>query len=187
MFETKKINKLMIVCPIFGFIMLFCVFSIISGKANLGISSFAVDSLDRVYIGTSQQIEVYEGGILKYTINPQTSKSYVFTILDDDTILLSTATTVYSMDLSGNILDSWEDRATETYHRISKNKNKFMLENGDEYKLKGWAGWTRIVKNGETVVYRITVFSFAVKLILYITVISMGLITISELRRRKIL
>lgn len=147
-----------------------CVFLIVLGKVNLGIPAFAVDSSDLLYVGTQRQIEVYEGTKLVHTISPHTSRTYVFTILEDDTILLSTSTKAYSMDLSGEILDSWEDNGTDVYNKLRSKRMQFVSGQGDQYKIKGLLGWTRIVKNNQEVVYKLPVFSFVIKMLFFVTI-----------------
>ena len=70
---------LLIICPIVIFVLV----SFISGKAISEYVGFAVDSSERLYVGTNAGIEVYENGVRIKTINPPSSRSYVFTIEDE--------------------------------------------------------------------------------------------------------
>lgn len=149
--------------PMFFAISL-CVLLIITGVATPFVSGFAVDRNDRIYIGIQNQICVYKDDLLVRTISPQTSRAYVFTIVDDR-ILLSTSTTVYIIDLDGNIIETQADPGAHTYNHIQYSKRKFISHSNDTYKLKDQIGWTRIVKNGAETVYRISFLSFLVKIL----------------------
>lgn len=163
--DKKVIKILAIFMPVWAGIILFCLCMTTFGGASPSIVGFAVDSQNRIYVGESNGIEVHENQLHVLTINPQTSRSYVFTILEDDTILLSTPTKVYHMDLTGEIMDTWEDNGADTFNQIQYQKHRFTSANGDEYKVKGLLGRTRIVKNETEVVYRISLLSFIVKIL----------------------
>ena len=96
-------------CLVFFALILFCILfaclmMVITGTATLSISGFAVDSSDRLYVGMQKEICVYENGTIIDRLSPHTSRTYIFTITEDDTILLSTSTTIYVMDLKGNMM-----------------------------------------------------------------------------------
>ena len=152
----------------FFLIVASCLILIFTGLATPFISGFAVDMSDRLYVGTQNEIRVYENGYLVETISPKTSSSYAFTINQNDQIILSTATTIYTMDLKGNILNSQDDPGANMYNQIQYRKRKFLSHSGDEYKLVSSLGWTRIVKNGEQTVYQISLLSFAVKVLIVV-------------------
>ena len=140
-----------------------------SGVAIPFVECFAVDDQDNIYISGYSKIYVYEGKNRIRTLSAQTSSGYMFTIKEDNTILLSAAGTVYSMDLNGNILNSWEESGTDTYNQLQYGRKRFTSQKGDTYRLVSSLGWTRIVKNGSTVVYQISFISFVVKIMLYIS------------------
>lgn len=146
-------------------VMLFCLVLIIAGKVSLSISGFAVDHEERLYIGLGNEIRVYENGQIVRTISPQTSRAYRFTIQEDQTILLSTSTKVYTMDLEGNVLSCKEDPGADTYNQISYRRRKFVSQKGDVYRSVGILGWTGIVKNGEQIVYQTDVLTVCVKIL----------------------
>lgn len=166
--------------------LIFSVLALLIGcnVVDVNLSCFSVDTSGYLYIGKNGEIEVYEDDRIARTIDPKTSHGYMFTIQDDDTILMSTASLVYSMDLYGNILDSWKDEGTRTYNELQYKRNKFITSSGDVYQLKGKLGWTRIVKNGTFVVYRIPTGTYLVKLGLYIGVIDFIIIVSAFLKRR---
>lgn len=153
------------VIPYFWIVMT-CLMLIFTGVATPFISGFAVDRSDRLYVGTQNEIRVYDNGSLVNTISPKTSSSYAFTINKHERIVLAATTTVYMMDLEGNVLDTRDDPGGDMYNQIQYRKRKFSSHSGDEYKLVGALGWTRIIKNGEETVYRISLLSFAVKILL---------------------
>ena len=163
---------LAIFCICICCIQLLCLVLIMAGRVTFSISSFAVDPFDRVYVGTNNDIEVYQNGTLINTISPQTSRSYVFTITEDGNILLSTASKVYIMDLEGNIIDTQDDPGADTYNRISYRAGKFVSANGDTYKLRDPLGYTKIVKNSSETVYQISNLSVWVKILMFVCVIS---------------
>ena len=94
----------------------------------------------------------------------------MFTINENDEIVLSTASKAYRMDLNGNVLQTWDDPGAHLYNQIQYGKRTFVTAKGDEYRLVSEFGWTRIVKNGSEVVYRISPLSFAVKVFLALAV-----------------
>ncbi len=151
-----------------------CLICVVSGIVTLSIECFAVDSLDRLYVGTQNEIRIYEDGVLTHTIDPKTSSGYMFTIKDDQ-IVLATPSRIYTMNLQGDILDAQEDKSSNMYNQIQYKKRVFTSSNGDEYQIKDQIGRTRIVKNGEETVYQISVFSVVVKYLIVIAVLSIFL------------
>lgn len=163
-------------------VVLLCLLLLITGTVTPFISGFAVDKNDRIYVGEQTEISVYENGTLIRTINPQTSRAFAFTI-EDDQILLSATTTVYTMDLDGNILDAREDPGANTYNQLQYNKRKYVSHNGDTYKLKSQIGWTRIVKNDTQTVYRISLLSFLVKILMALLLLAVFIFPAWMLKR----
>jgi len=166
-----------------------CLILVIAGTVNLSISGFAVDNSDRLYVGTKSEICVYEKGKKMHTISPHTSRTYVFTITDGESILLSTSTKIYVMDLYGNILETRDDPGADIYNQISYRKKAFISKKGDIYKLSNVFGRTKIIKNDAEVLYQIDTFSFAIKILVVICIVALfvfcigGLIT-SRVKRR---
>ncbi|MHB8963504.1 MAG: hypothetical protein ACYC5K_10170, partial [Saccharofermentanales bacterium] len=122
---------LVIYIAIMGPILIACLSMIISGLVTLSLSGFAFDSSGRLYLGKDAAIEVYEGGTLKYRISPMTSRGYIFTIQSDDTILLSTSSVVYTMNLNGEVLTEEEDVGTKTFNKLQKDWKAFTSSNGN--------------------------------------------------------
>lgn len=146
--------------------MFICVVLVLGNFVTLSINSFAVDSQDRLYIGIPEEIRVYEADTLVDCLPAHTSRSYVFTIAENDTILLSTSTKIYIMDLSGNVLSEKDDIGADTYNQMQYKRKNFVSSNGDSYQLKSVFGRTKIVKNGTTTVFQISTFSAIVKYLL---------------------
>lgn len=168
----KKETVLALPCIVTAcFLMLICAFLIGSETANPFISGFAVDSHDRILIGLHNRIEIFDNGILVDVVRTKTSRGYVFTLLEDDSILLATSTKVYTIDSSGNILASTEERANSIYNQIQRGKDKFTSVNGDLYSIKGKLGRTRIEKNDSIVVYQISPVSFIAKIVLCLAMV----------------
>lgn len=132
-----------------------------SGKVSTSLNNFAIDSHDRVYVGKKYLIEVYENGDLVNTINPLTSRTYAFTILDDDVILLSTSSVEYLMDMDGHVISSREDVGTSTYNKIKNNK-EFIAKSGEVYELKNHFGRYSIVSD-ENIIYCMPTFDYIIK------------------------
>ena len=162
-------KKLVIECNLLFIANILSIVLITTGIAAPFIHCFAVDNQGLIYVGLENEIQVYDKNQHIRSISPQTSRGFMFTINKDNTILLSTADTVFSMDLDGNILSSHPDPGADTYNQIQYRKNHFTTQKGDTYKIVSSLGWSRIVKNGATVVYQISSISFITKMMLYIS------------------
>ena len=164
-----------IICfiSIFWIVILFCLVLIGSEKVTISISNFAVDSNDRLYIGTPTKICVYENGQLLTTLNPHTSRAYAFTITEEEQILLSTASTVYLMDLAGNTISQEEDPGADMYNQLQYNRKHFISAKGDYYCVVDAIGRTKIIKNSSEIIYQLSMLSFCVKILLISSVIAM--------------
>jgi hypothetical protein len=77
------------------------------------------------------------------------------------------------MDLDGNILETKEDLAADTYNQISYRKRTFISDSGDTYKLSNLLGQTRVIKNNTDLVYQIDGCSFVVKVLVVICFVAM--------------
>lgn len=174
----KKTNgRSIVVLAVFSMcffcIVLTCLMLIISGTATLSISGFAVDNVDKLYIGKHKEIQIFEDGKLINSIRVPTSRTYVFTIQEGNKLLLSTSTKIYVMDLDGNILETKEDLGADTYNQISYRKRTFISDSGDTYKLSNLFGQTRVIKNNTDLVYQIDGCSFVVKVLVVICFVAM--------------
>lgn len=167
--NSKMTRVIASFCSIVGAIVLLCLMLIISGAVTPSISGFAIDSSGKLYVGMPQKICIYDAETLVGSISPYTSRSYAFTINEDDNIILSTSTKVYLMNLDGTILDTWDDPGADTFNQIRYRKAEYISANGDVYKLSSVFGWISITKNGVDVVWHIDLFSYIVILLLGIS------------------
>lgn len=150
-------------------IIIFCLIMIISGIATPFIECFSVDSSDRIYVGTQGKISVFSDGELIDTLSPKTSSAYVFTITENDQIILATSTKIYTMDLQGNVLH--EEAEYDAFNQLSYKKRKFVSKNGDEYIITNQLARSSIVKNGTETVFKISPLSMIVKILLAVSII----------------
>lgn len=129
MYRFIAIFTALLCLTIIPFLILF-----FTGIVTPFICGFGVDKLDRIYIGTKNEIRVYVNGQQVDAINLAPIDAYTFTLNNSGNILLATPSNVYIMDTEGNILDKQQDRVGDTYHQMQY-KKFFTSSNGDEYKL----------------------------------------------------
>ena len=141
--KMKRFCIMMVIAPLLGIVMLTCICMQVTQKVSLSINGFAVDSEGCLYVGKDFNIEVFNEDTLIRTISPKTTRGYKFTIIDGQTILLSTSSTVYTMDLLGNVLSEREDEGTKVYNELQW-KRDFVDENGTRYTLESYWGRKRI-------------------------------------------
>lgn len=167
----KFVKTLIIYLPFVFPIMAICLILIISGSVSVFYSGFAVDSSGIIYIGKDSKIEKYYNGKVIGVLNPKTSRGYAFTIQNDDTILLSTASYVYVLDLDGNQLDKWEDIDTKTFDKLQYMR-EYIAKDGHKYKMKSQFGRTFIYK-GDEIVYRMPLPDYLVKISFFLSFLSL--------------
>ena len=92
--DNMKIPKLVFIYVFIAFLALTSCY-VIDSKHSVTISynGFGIDSTGILYVGKNSAIEKIKDGKVIETLSPQTSRGYAFTIKNDDTILLSTAST----------------------------------------------------------------------------------------------
>lgn len=157
-----------------------CFILLISGKVSLNTYSFAVDSFGKLYVGKDSKIEVYIDQSLVKSIFPMTTKGYLFTIENDDSILLSDASTVYVMDLNGIVLSQREDQFSTVYSKLNSNKEIFVTTSGMKYIKRNILGRIEITQdfeNTSTVVYRMPLLDYVVKVVFWTILVSGFIIT----------
>lgn len=152
-------------------IVAICFNLIISGKVALFYSGFAIDSSDVLYVGTDAKIQKFYDGELIGTISPKTTRGYAFTIQKNDTILLSTASSVYIMDLSGNVIDKHEDIDTKIFNELQKSKNTFTSQSNREYVMKSQLGRTTIYSEKD-IIYQMPMMDYIIKILFFAAIIS---------------
>lgn len=163
-----------------GIVMVICSILIGSRIASPFVSCFALDSQGRLYVGKHNRIDVYDNGILIDTITTRTSREYLFTIVEEDVLLLATSTTVYHMDTSGKIQTSFEDPTGKIHRQLKLMRKEFVSSQSDIYRLHNIWGWHYISKNESETIYSISLLSFLTKCLLFI---SAGLIVVCTLRK----
>jgi len=165
----KKYYSFMAIGVVFGVVMFFCFFLQLSGQVSFSTKGFAVDSEGQLYVGREGEIAVLKDGECVRTISPRTSRSYVFTITDEQTILLSTSSTVYTMDLSGNVLTEQPDEGTKVYNQL-QHKKSFTDVHGAKYTMRSPWGRTSVYKDGVRI-YEIPTLDYIVRILLIVSVV----------------
>lgn len=153
-------------------IMIFCLIMIFLGLASPFINGFALDNEGKLYVGEGRMIRIYQTGIQIDALD-MTTDTYVFTINSANELVVAYPSTVYRMDLAGNVLEKRDDPVSETYQQIRKDSKSVTTVSGDEYRKISEFGWSRIIKNGTEEVYRLSVLSFIVKLLLALCGVSL--------------
>ena len=166
MVMNVKNTKLIFCFVLFGFLTVLSVF--LGAFHTFPFCGFALDSQKLLYVGRDNAIEVYSGTEKIFEINPQTSRSYAFTVTDD-TIVLSTAEFVYEIDLKGNVIKKSEDVNSKTYTDIEKSKKHFVTSD-NEYFLKNNFGRYKIIDKNKNVLYETSAKEFTVKLLFVVSV-----------------
>ena len=169
---NKKLKALALFAIPHSFVMIFCNLMIFFGIVSLSINGFGVDTQGELYVAEGKEICIYQNGVQVRTIRLR-SDTYAFTMESDDVLIVAYPSAVDRMDKTGNVLESWKDSSSVTYQQIQNNSKTVVTFGGDEYRKVSELGWTRIVKNGTEVVYKISVLSFVVKLLLYICIVSL--------------
>lgn len=154
--------------------MIFYMFSAFNGVC-IFYNGFAVDSDKNIYLGKDSVIQVLspKGEEIR-SLNPITSRGYEFTIIDD-LIFVDTGTTLYTMDLYGNIIQKSD--STGKSGAIFSNGNQFSCtaSDGTNYIMKNIFSRTKIceVNNGEyKQVYIMPIYDFIAKLSFFLCIIS---------------
>lgn len=172
-FQPKTIKALAAFAIPHVLVLLFCMASIITGIAMPYLSDgFGIDSSGRIYVGEQSKISVYENGDKINEIPTWLGHHYI-TVDSGDNLRIITSSGIHIWDLSGNEIQYIEDRLTDEFYYTNTHWRKQVTPSGDTYRVVDNIGWSRIVKNETETVYRISVFSLVVKLLLVLTTISM--------------
>lgn len=130
----------------------------------------------KTYIGNGSVIQVLspDGKEIR-SLNPITSKGYEFTIIDGDLIFVDTGSTVYTMDLYGDIIQ--KSGSAGKSGTIFSNYNKFgcTASDGTKYIMKNIFFRTKIceVSNGKyKQVYIMPIYDFIAKLSFLLCILS---------------
>ena len=154
-------------------VMWFCLIMIISGAAYPFINGIAVDTQGNLYVAEGSSIRIYQNKEQIGQLNLSGS-DFLFTLDENDQLIVAYSSTVVRMDTEGNELESWEDPAAETYLKLQYISRSATAPNGDKYRVVCNLGWSRVLKNGTEEVYRLQVISFIVKVLF--TVCSLSLL-----------
>lgn len=174
--QTFKQYKLVwIIAPILGVIVFVCLLLYASGTVSLSMHGISVDHSGRLYVGEDHRIVVVDGGQIVGTITAKTAGAYMFTVQADDTILLSTSSKAYVMDLSGGILSEKDDADTRIYNQLKRHNNAVVSDSGEKYEMTCRFGRTRVVK-GDEVLYEMPLLDYFVRITL--VVLAIGLVCI---------
>lgn len=117
-------------------------------------------------------IRIYQDGV-QVDVLDMTTDTYVFTINSSNELIVAYPSAVYRMDLAGNVLEKQDDSVSGTYQQIRNGSKTVTTASGDEYRKVSEFGWSRIIKNGTTEVYRLSILSFVVKLLLALCGVSL--------------
>lgn len=167
-----KAKKMLIIYLISVFpIAVTCVALIMSGTVSIFYSGFAIDSSGVIYIGKDDKIEKYFDAKMIGSISPKTSRGYAFTIQKDDTILLSTASSIYTLDLSGNVIDKQEDVGTKTFNELQKAKKIFITQDNKNFVMGSQMGRT-IICSDQDIVYQMPMLDYIVKTAFFSVILS---------------
>lgn len=153
-------------------VLIFCLTFIISGNITLKYSGFGVDSAGNFYIGKDGIkgkggiINIYSNDKYIGSIDPPTSRAYLFTVSNDDTILLSTGAYVYKMDLYGNLLSKEEDMNSHLYTKLQFQR-KFICGDGNEYIIKSLLGRT-VIYSENRIIFKMPLLDYAIKIIYFL-------------------
>ena len=116
-------------------VMVVTLLLVLSGAVAFECNGLGIDAGGRVYVGKPNAICVYESGSLVNEIDPQTNRGYAFIVTEENTILLSTSTMVYSLDLEGNIFESYEDEGAKMINTLRRARYRFEGADGRTYSM----------------------------------------------------
>lgn len=167
--ECMKVLKIYVclTCPI---ITLCLIFNIL-GITTFSYTGFAVDSCGIVFIGKDSIIEKYFDGKKIAELDPKTSRGYAFTIQNDN-IILSTGSFVYTLDLDGKELGREADIETKVFNGLQKQKKFFVTNEGDQYYFKSVLGRAQVIDESGNVLYKMPFLDYIVKLLFISSLIS---------------
>jgi len=175
--NPKMIKSIMIYLIIIVPVGMFCMYHLITGNVTITYHGYGVDSSGNLYVGLEREIAVYDGDskISSIQTAASTARAYYFTVQHDDTILLSTASNVYVLDLNGNILSKTEDTNTVVYDRLQWSGKNFTATDGTQYVRCASLGRMRIETSDGNVIYQMPMFDFVVKIITCLWLLSMAI------------
>lgn len=156
--------------PILFVLLCVALVLLITETASFRLNGYGVDSSGKLYVGRAHEIHVFEDGREISTIRIPRYRTWGFTVLADDRIALSDSTTIYIMDLSGEILETKEDSKSVEYRKWS-NQKEFTGSDGQVYKLKRIWGRSRIIDSANREVYESPVLDSIATVSFFVSVI----------------
>ena len=159
-------KQLIIYVSIIFPVMVACMIMMISGDVTVSYSGFGMDSSGVLYVGKDGVIEKYHNGSLIGEFSSRTSRGYAFAVQSDDTVLLSTSSTVYSLDLHGNEIEKQEDVLSKIFYQLDITKKSFKSADGKLYNVISPFGRTRIVCETGEEIFTMPLKDYIVKVIL---------------------
>lgn len=148
----KKYLPIFLAAILPGIVMFGCILLLLTNTVSITNNGFAVDADQILYLGKDAKIVVIDNGQVVREISAKTSRGYRFTVVEGNTILLSNGSTVYTMDLEGNVLTKSTDEQSKLYNELQF-QSKFTDVRGDTYTLSRPWGRLRITKD-DTLIYQ---------------------------------
>ena len=189
--EGKTIVRIMCVAAVFFVIFMTNLILIMTGRVKTTVTCFAVDSAGDIYVGGIGEILVYSNGCEIRKFGSPSARSYVFTIDENDVVWISSGSKNYTSDLSGNVLEIWDEKEHDNSKLPRSGVNEFTAHNGDIFQLKSFLGRPYILRNGTDIVYQMPVLSYAVKLLMIAAILCfIGVLVatiVPELKKRMII
>lgn len=148
--------------------ILFSLSATILKFADTGWHGYGVDSNDKLYVGRLNQILVFDGGTLEDTIQLPEFKIWSLGVQEDDTLVVSSGSNIYVMDLNGNVLTKeadQQDRYSDLLHQ-----NCVVDSSGAAYTKHAPLGWTQIIDAEDNVCYRVPIVDYLAKIMAFISV-----------------
>ena len=183
----KKLWKLALFAIPHAMILIICLILVFSGAASPFLNGFDVDSQGRLYVGEGKMLRIYQNGVQTDAIELE-SDSYRLAVDDNGNLIIAYPSVVYHMDKKGNVLEAKDDPLAKTFQALQYTDQITDETTQDEYKLVNKLGRTRIVKNDCEVVYKISLLSFAVKILLAVCGISLfgnGILFVRHMRKER--
>ena len=141
-----------------------CLLLLITRIVDINWYGYGVDSSGRVYVGFSSYIGVFQENVLVGKVEIPTYRTYAFTTQDGELIILSNTQQVFTMDLSGRVLDASEDTQCNTYESLRLINN---VTNGDKHYIRNdHLLRTRIIDEHGAIYYQMPLLDYVIKLIL---------------------
>lgn len=154
-------------------ILLFLCFLVVAGFC-LAIAGeghgFGVDSNGYVYIGKSDQVEVFEEGRMIRAIQLPPHRAYYFTVQADDTILFSNSDYYYVLDLNGDVLSKKPEFEFQIFNRL-KTQREVVTESGMRYLYQNIFGCEIIKNNDGEIIYQTPLKNYLPLLMLSLMII----------------